>query len=123
MPVLKTDSIQHIRKKSGIYVLVNNNNPLYIGYSMDIYIRLLEHSFNKRKFDIFGYYELVGFNRKETQLIEILMIKRYTPKENKMIVKKTKGFYMKYKHFMECDYDYYYDYAGRIVGNMDEIIL
>jgi len=81
------DSIQDLRK-AGIYLLYKNNALVYIGISKNVYVRILEHSFeDKKDFD-----SIEVINTKEdanytiTEIMEIFLINHYRPQYNKLVV-------------------------------------
>jgi len=43
------EELQSVRSMEGIYALTDNDKIIYIGYSRNLYIRSLEHSFEDKK--------------------------------------------------------------------------
>jgi predicted GIY-YIG superfamily endonuclease len=61
------------------YILGFKNEIIYIGYSSNIYMRLLQHKYYK-KFDKIILMEMT--NKKSARLMERTLIKQYKPKDN-----------------------------------------
>jgi len=81
------EALNRFRGQKGIYFLIDENKePAYIGYSSNIYIRLLEHAVeNKKKFKTIKSYDFTGVSDKEILIIEMYLICHFKPKYNKVV--------------------------------------
>lgn len=62
----------------GIYFLINQNDVVYIGQSVNIHSRIAQHK-NNKKFDKFSYIEC---GKPELSHLEVKYIKKFKPKYN-----------------------------------------
>lgn len=79
------DDLQRLRNEKGVYFLYNNKKLVYIGYSDNIYLRILEHKLEaKKEFEelLWTKYE----DREVAILSEAYLIHKLKPKYNKLIV-------------------------------------
>ena len=75
------EDIQGLRKKTGIYFLIKNDVVVYVGQSIDIYTRVLEHKFeNKKEFD--NVKALVIEDNTKREIYEMSFISILKPKCN-----------------------------------------
>jgi hypothetical protein len=85
--------MQDARGKKGVYFLYCKKEIVYIGYSSNIYTRMLEHKFeNKKSFDsfkIFTYCDDII-----SQLAEVVFINTHKPKHNKLVVENLEEWYL-----------------------------
>jgi len=81
------EGIQDLRK-AGLYFLYKDHELVYIGVSKNVYVRILEHSFeNKKEFDsVKTLIATDSINHTMTELIEVFLIHNLKPTYNKMIV-------------------------------------
>lgn len=84
------DSIQDYRKP-GIYFLYKDDILVYIGVTKNIYVRILEHSFDvKKDFDSFKTFkDETDFDYTSLEIVEVFLINCLTPKYNKLVAKST----------------------------------
>lgn len=82
---IELKDLQSLRKKTGVYFLYDKNkNLVYIGFSGNMYIRILEHIAEDKK--DFSFYKAIEFkNIKSAQFAEIKLISIYKPKYNKLV--------------------------------------
>ena len=112
---MKTDKLQFIRNIGGVYFLYNLDELVYIGYSKNIYIRILEHFYNNKGFDSFSYYELKNYSANEMKLVENVLIAHYSTELNKHIIKDTLWFYESNINSFTESYKYYEEEANFII--------
>ncbi len=88
------DGIQELRK-AGLYFLYKEDILVYIGVSKNVYVRILEHSFEGIKsFDsikVLMSPEVVEHN--VTEIMEVFLINKFTPKYNKLVITDTFSYY------------------------------
>jgi len=88
------DGIQDLRSE-GLYFLYKDGKIVYIGVSKNVYVRILEHSFeDKKDFDslkVLTHNQDAGFIVLE--IMEVFLINRLTPKYNKLVVKDIFTYY------------------------------
>jgi excinuclease UvrABC nuclease subunit len=79
---------QHLRGKSGIYALKKRGKIVYVGSSLNIYTRILEHKAdNKKDFDEISYHLYFSGNSGANfarKILEMGVICELTPKYNKI---------------------------------------
>ncbi len=69
-------------KIQGVYFLIQNSNVVYIGKTIDMKARLFDHITNKkRKFDECYMYKVE--NKADMGILELIMIDKYKPRDNK----------------------------------------
>ena len=76
------EDLQSVRNLTGVYFLYNKNKELvYVGKSVDIYTRILEHKFENKK--DFSYFKATGTVKHTfAELLELALIDRYKNKYN-----------------------------------------
>lgn len=82
---MKTSSLQHIKRESGIYALKKHKEIVYVGQSNNVYTRILEHIVDKNKdFDEIS----VAYNEDilKVQTMEVVVIGILKPKYNKLVI-------------------------------------
>lgn len=82
---MKLENLQCLRKKLGVYFLYENKELVYIGYSGNMYVRILEHLVEGEK--TFTHFKACECsNATFAEVLEVKLISLYTPKYNKLIV-------------------------------------
>ena len=71
------DDLQVARGLTGVYFLYNKDKQLvYIGKSVDVYVRILEHRFEQKK--DFHFFKVAGVKKLAfAELLEIYLIEKY----------------------------------------------
>jgi len=82
---MNLEDIQRFRNKQGIYCLYMDNEVVYIGYSVNIYTRILEHiAEDKKEFTRLKAFDGSKFNTQENLLVEMGLICELKPLYNKI---------------------------------------
>ena len=85
MQDFKLSNLQHIKRESGIYVLKKDNQIVYVGQSINVYTRILEHIVEKSK-DFDEINAIYNDNILNVQTMEVIIIGILKPKYNKLII-------------------------------------
>jgi len=86
------NDIQHLRNLSGVYMLYDGNELVYIGVSRNVYQRILEHCTENKK--IFSSIKAItNSNYLLVELLEVLLISKNKTRYNKLRVDNFFSFY------------------------------
>lgn len=85
MQDFKLSNLQHIKRESGIYALKKDNQIVYVGQSINVYTRILEHIVEKSK-DFDEINAIYNDNILNVQTMEVVIIGILKPKYNKLII-------------------------------------
>ena len=95
------EELQSVRSMEGIYALTDNDKIIYIGYSRNLYIRSLEHSFEvKKQFNNISFLETSGT---VAEVLEFYLIYKIRPKENILHTKDFKSWYFSLPSIVKND--------------------
>ena len=85
MQDFKLSNLQHIKRESGIYALKKDKEIVYVGQSINVQTRILEHIVEKSK-DFDEINAIYNDNILNVQTMEVVIIGILKPKYNKLII-------------------------------------
>ena len=80
---MELEKLQRYRNKEGVYTLFNNEEIVYIGYSRNVYVRILEHIVDSKKiFNRIMSFSSSHLSEEDALIMEMLLICKYSPEYN-----------------------------------------
>jgi excinuclease UvrABC nuclease subunit len=118
---VKMEDIQGYRNEQGIYVLTEKDSIVYIGYSSNVYTRILEHLVeDKKAFNKVHFFEIEHKDdpiKTNYLIIEMFLISKKIPKYNKLFFKNIKQWYWS----LPCekkDFEFYDMESNEVIESM-----
>jgi excinuclease UvrABC nuclease subunit len=106
VPILMDlENLQDVKRENGIYFLFKGEKIVYIGHSINVYTRILEHIIENKK--TFDYIKAVyNSDILKTEILEVILISEVRPKYNKLVVNDSRLYFYSLPNSVSKKYNY-----------------